>query len=357
MVTQKQRLIKIDPQQLDAYLDKGWFRMGQTMFITHFLQLDLQFHSAIWLRYRLNEDTEKVILKKLKPIEKKFFVDFQSWRYTLEQESLYSVYVADSGLNIKDDLLGLMLGWEEENIFDTRQASIYDGMRLIATGLLDFGKSTAAGICNFYHPDYKKYSLGKALMYAKMRACLEAGLTYFYPGYAVPGYCRFNYKLNMLPGNTEYFHPVFNSWLPYNHGTALPDLLEVMHKGLFILQQEMNRLKMQTILLYYTYFDSILVDSLSKMELNQPVFLYLDFVPGLNIGMIILYDLYTGHYKVALTNTVAPEAFYQFNHRNVNSQVIQIYKSLGTFEDPKMVADSIQQLLGNVSDFKSQLFK
>ena len=181
-------------------------------------------------------------------------------------------------------------------------------------------------------------------------------MTYFYPGYAVPGYDRFNYKLDMLPGNTEYLDPVSNTWRFYEPGKALPDFLEEMHRGLFVLQKEMDRLKIQTTLLYYTYFDSVLVDSFSKMELNQPVFLYLDIFPALNIGMIVLYDLYTLQYKVALTNTVSSESFYQLNQRSVNSQLIQIFKSLGTFEDPKMVADSIQQLMGNVSDFENQLF-
>ncbi len=357
MITQKKHLRKINPQQLDSFLSKGWFRMGQNMFITHFLQLEMRFHTAICLRYKLDENAGTVIQKKLKPLQKKFTIDFQDWRYNMEQELLYGIYVADSGLNIKADLLGLMMGWEEENIFDTRQVAIYDGMRLVAAGLSDFGQKTAAGICSFYHPDYRKYSLGKGLMYAKMKACIEVGMTHFYPGYAVPGYDRFNYKLDMLPLNTEYFDPVSKNWIPYIPGSALPDLLDEMHQGLQVLQQKLKQLHIQSTLLYYTYFDSVLVDAFSQVELNQPVFLYIELLPVMNIGMIVLFDLNNNQYKVALCNALALDSFFEHEHRKINSQLIEIFKSLGTFEDPVMVADSIRLLLGNVTDLEKQIFE
>ena len=41
------------PEDLDAYLEKGWYRMGQTIFTTHFLCFDKGFFSAIWVRLDL----------------------------------------------------------------------------------------------------------------------------------------------------------------------------------------------------------------------------------------------------------------------------------------------------------------
>ena len=41
--------------ELDAYLAQGWFRMGQNIFTTNFLNFKEHFYSAIWLRIVLNE--------------------------------------------------------------------------------------------------------------------------------------------------------------------------------------------------------------------------------------------------------------------------------------------------------------
>ena len=42
-------------EELDRYLAEGWFRMGQTIFTTNFLNFKQKFYSAIWLRIRLDE--------------------------------------------------------------------------------------------------------------------------------------------------------------------------------------------------------------------------------------------------------------------------------------------------------------
>ncbi|MBA4056534.1 MAG: arginyl-tRNA--protein arginylyltransferase, partial [Marivirga sp.] len=44
---------KLLPRELDAYLEQGWFRMGQTIFTTNFLNFKNEFYSALWLRIML----------------------------------------------------------------------------------------------------------------------------------------------------------------------------------------------------------------------------------------------------------------------------------------------------------------
>ena len=43
------------PEELDAYLARGWYRMGQSIFTTHFLCFGEQFYSAVWVRLQLND--------------------------------------------------------------------------------------------------------------------------------------------------------------------------------------------------------------------------------------------------------------------------------------------------------------
>ena len=39
--------------ELDQYLEKGWYRMGQVIFTTHFLFFGSNVYSALWLRLPL----------------------------------------------------------------------------------------------------------------------------------------------------------------------------------------------------------------------------------------------------------------------------------------------------------------
>ena len=90
-------------------------------------------------------------------------------------------------------------------IYNTHEINLFDGEKLIAVGYFDIGTRSAAGISSFYDPSYKKYSLGKYLIYLKMEYCQKMGFEYFYPGYFVPGYKAFDYKLSKRFGrpNTE----------------------------------------------------------------------------------------------------------------------------------------------------------
>src|SRR5687768_16159925 len=44
---------KLSPAQLDAFLAKGWYRMGQGIFTTNYIIQDGKFFRVFWLRYNL----------------------------------------------------------------------------------------------------------------------------------------------------------------------------------------------------------------------------------------------------------------------------------------------------------------
>nr|GFD32934.1 hypothetical protein [Tanacetum cinerariifolium] len=52
-------------------------------------------------------------------------------------------------------------------------------------------------------PDYRKHSLGKYLLLLKTEYAREQQLAYYYPGYLVYGYSKFDYKLFASPEATE----------------------------------------------------------------------------------------------------------------------------------------------------------
>ena len=77
-----------------------------------------------------------------------------------------------------------------------------------------WGKKSAASILGAYDPDYRKNSLGFFTMLMEIQFCQQMSIPYYYPGYVVPGYSRFDYKLRIGP--VSYFDLRQQEWLPYN---------------------------------------------------------------------------------------------------------------------------------------------
>ena len=99
------------------------------------------------------------------------------------------------------------------NIFDTRQIEVFDGDELVAFSFFDIGKTSAASIQGVYATDYAKHSLGFYTMLLEISYCMEKGMDFYYPGYVVPGYDRFDYKLRI--GDCQFFDLTDRSWKPY----------------------------------------------------------------------------------------------------------------------------------------------
>ncbi|MBC8082847.1 MAG: arginine-tRNA-protein transferase, partial [Hymenobacter sp.] len=77
------------------------------------------------------------------------------------------------------------------------------------------GTRSLAGIMNFYHPAYRKHSLGKYLMLLKINHALSQQKTHYYPGYLVHNYPKFDYKLFACPAATEVYDCATGQWLPF----------------------------------------------------------------------------------------------------------------------------------------------
>jgi arginine-tRNA-protein transferase len=109
-------------------------------------------------------------------------------------------------------LESILYGNQAHNIFNTHIMNVYDGEKLVAAGFFDIGTHAAAGICNFYDPEYRKFSLGKFLYLSQVLYCIEQRMTYFYPGYITPGLPMFDYKVDMHPASVECYDPISRSW-------------------------------------------------------------------------------------------------------------------------------------------------
>lgn len=274
---------------LDAFLEKGWFRMGQSVFTTHYIRFHQSFYPVVWLRYYLRSGIGEIAGAKLKKMARRFSVDFAPWRLTGEQEELFGLYRSHSGLHMSPSLHEILLDQQSGNIFDTWQVTLRDGDRLAGLGIIDLGARSAAGISNIYHPDFRKYSPGKLLMMLKIRYCVQQGYHWFYPGYAVPGYRRFDYKIEVVPSFTEYFHAPHQTWLPYEPQAGLPNYLRSVELKLGALLLKLRSAGFPCRMVYYPAFDLTLSDEFLPAVLNQPVFLLLRYEEETGFCTLALY--------------------------------------------------------------------
>jgi arginine-tRNA-protein transferase len=206
--------LSIFPEELDNYLARGWYRMGQCIFTTDFVERDGLFLPAIWLRNRLKNYHISSSYKKLEHRNKLFEFEIIPFTYSDYYESLFQKYRSSLPPGRAVDLYSFLMGDSAAVIFNSWVINLYDHNRLIGAGVFDLGKTRAAGISSFYDPDYKSYSIGRYLIYKKMEYCKEKNLEYFYPGYFVPGIKAFDYKLEMGKDSLEFFDMNKELWKP-----------------------------------------------------------------------------------------------------------------------------------------------
>ena len=194
----------------------GWFRIQQTLFTTDALYFDKILYPAIWLRVRLEDLIPDKTYKTLSRKNKGFHTEITRAVITPEHEALFVKYKQHIPFEAASSLRSLLYGDEEESVFNTCFINLYDEEKLIATGGFDLGARSAAGIFSVYDPAYKKYTLGKYLIYEKIHFCKREGFTWFYPGYYVPGYPMFDYKKEIGKPALEYYERGENVWRRLN---------------------------------------------------------------------------------------------------------------------------------------------
>lgn len=217
---------------LDIYLKKGWYRLGQLVFTTDFIPHEENVYRVFWLRYRLAAIQYGKRQRALLKLNRNWQIDIRPLEITDETEALFQQYRAGLAFEMSPTMNnylfdGMAFGASVENVFQTEMIEVRDGKKLIAVGVFDKGEESIAGILNFYHPSYHKFSLGKFLMLLKINHAITGGKCWYYPGYIAYAYSKFDYKL--FPGKraAEIYDPGQQNWLPYS-----PDLLrELAHTG------------------------------------------------------------------------------------------------------------------------------
>jgi len=219
---------KISPGELDAYLDRGWFRMGQMIFTCRFLCFSGELYSAIWTRLDLrNYRFRKSLKKLLKRNSNHFRVLVRKAVFDDEKEILYQRHKSR------------FEGYIAETLKESR--------------FFDIGGNSLASIMGLFDPAYSKYSLGFYTMLLEIMVGHQNKKAFYYPGYVVPGYQRFDYKLRIGP--VDYFNIKNKTWEPYHQLDFQKTPSEDMKQELRLLQNKMDEAGIPNKLVLYPLYD------------------------------------------------------------------------------------------------------
>jgi leucyl-tRNA---protein transferase len=291
---------KLTLTELDTYLERGWFRMGQSIFTTNFIRFKSNVYSTIWLRVVLDDflanNTESKLIKR----NARFRTNIQPATLTDEKEDLYTRYRNSLPFQPSDSLHNLLIGHVDvPTIYQTFEITIHHGNQLIAIGFFDMGKTSAAGIISVYDPDYKKYSLGKYLIYLKIHFCKSKKLRYFYPGYFVPGYPFFDYKLTLAKPALQFLQLSSQKWLGIGEFSQKNIPYQVMLHKLLSLQKLLAEAKIESSILKYEFFGANLIPDLSDAELfDFPLFLFCPAHSEDGFNPVIVFDVCDAHFRL-----------------------------------------------------------
>ncbi|UOQ73363.1 GNAT family N-acetyltransferase [Hymenobacter cellulosilyticus] len=210
----------IPGEALDFYLSQGYYRMHQDLFTCRFLPIEGGFYTVHWLRIALGEVQYGPEQRRLLRLGERFTVRRRPFQLTDELEELYAAYRGSISFDAPPTVESFLLAGATHNVFTTEVFEIRDGERLVAAGIFDCGARSLAGIMNFYHPEYRKFSLGKYLMLRKIEHARELHHRYYYPGYIAHGFPKFDYKLFPCPAATEVFDARRSRWEPFSWETV-----------------------------------------------------------------------------------------------------------------------------------------
>ena len=202
---------------LDDYLAAGYYRMQHSLFTTNFTQINIQKPPlpVFWLRTPVNKIIEKKAVLALRKKCAAFKTTYKKAAITKEIDDLYALYRNYITFEAGDSCESYLHDSYFPNPFNAYMIEIHDGETLIAAGYFDMGKIAIAGILNFYHPDYKRFSLGKYLMLKKIDCALAHNFQFYYTGYISTDTNKFDYKLFPDAGTIEVLLYRERLWIPY----------------------------------------------------------------------------------------------------------------------------------------------
>jgi len=123
---------------------------------------------------------------------------------------------------------------------------------------------------------------------------VRSGAEYYYPGYVVPNYFKFDYKLRI--GDTEYFDPDENQWFPFSELDKDQLSSDVLKTKLDELKEYLGEKNIRTDLFLYPLYERVLFGHEYKDFLHNPLFISCFHRRFHSLLLIVEYDIFKHTY-------------------------------------------------------------
>lgn len=272
--------------------------MGLSVFTCHFLFFEESLYSPIWLRLPLEGYQFRGSARKnLQQNRLRFRTVVKHGLMDEEKEELYQRYKLSFKGMLSATLRDSLLDGQYHNIFDTFEVCVYDDRKLVAFSFFDLGDTSLASIKGVYDPEYAAHSLGIYTMLEEIQFGKDLGFQFYYPGYMVPGYPRFDYKLRM--GNkqqVQFFDLRSQAWMQLEHFAGEHVPVGVLSSKLNQMGQALVREGLSAQMLYYPAYEANAFQFENERFLESPLFVSLFTNVFPRPRFIIYYDIWKGKY-------------------------------------------------------------
>lgn len=290
-------------QDLDDLLARGWFRMRENVFTTHYYLRDCRLLSTVWLRSPLNGYRfSKNQRKHLRHLHRHYDIAIVPCVITAEHEALYESYLTVAEGERSSRLRGV-LGDNTADVFYSKLLEVRDpaeNNRLIGLSIFDEGAKAIQSIVGIYHPDYASESLGVYTMLLEVEYAIQSGFEYYYIGYFTPGFATFDYKLRLQ--NLEFFSPDDDSWAPLSEFRS-----EVLWSSQHIaklteLKTVLDAMGIETRIRLNVHYDTIILHALGDVYVDEPLILDMRLDPKQRVGHLCYFAIHQQRYKLILAD-------------------------------------------------------
>jgi len=334
----------ISRTELDAYLARGWYRIGQVMVTCRFVwSHDRQLRSAVWTRTPVAAHQPSRNQRRLHARNaQKYKVVHGPLRPDGEHEALYRRYLKTARGERPPRLIEALFGGHVRDRFATREIAIRDGDgRLVAFSAFDVGERAMQSLMGIYDPAYASDSLGFWSLLLEVRLARELGLAYHYSGYVLPGDPSMDYKLRIAP--IEFLDPDTGRWRPWRSFPTVELPVQRLERRLGEAMRALDARGQRAIIESYLPYEAPVWNPDLRRAFGHPRALLIEPKSASNTLDLIAWDLDAESYHLARCLRAAARAESRADEppREIELWVEVERRHLGP--DPNRVAEAIVQ--------------
>jgi arginine-tRNA-protein transferase len=285
---------RLAASRYDTFLASGWFRGSVMLYKMDLLCLEEEIYSVVNIRLNINDFTPRKSHRKiLRKAQQNLTLSFGPAEPDAAKEALYHLHKKKFKGFIHPTLEDYLNSGYNETVFDTHEARVYDGDKLVAVSYFDLGHQSMASLLGLYDESYKHYSPGFLTMLMEIEFGRKHGFKWYYPGYVLDQPSQFNYKLRL--GDFEYYNPN-KRWANYEHFNPTETQAYLLKSKIDELKDALQRLHIGFEEVLYPLFSMGYVSYWNAEFVKYPVFLLID--QGEEEKYLLSYDLDLGLFTV-----------------------------------------------------------